>query len=140
MQALAAITKRLQVLHDGGYAHRNIKPSNILWLPHSNSWALTDLRCAARIGEPAAAARDLRLAYAAPELAPRPGSGRRNGGARLQRVEAASDAWALGVIAVQLLTGSCPLDDSTASSRKEVRPSAHALVKHASMDWTSSLK
>jgi serine/threonine protein kinase len=50
LTVLVHLAERLQSLHAAGVAHRDVKPSNILWRPRANAWALIDLGCAARIG------------------------------------------------------------------------------------------
>ena len=39
-------------LHGFGYAHRDIKPGNILRRPKQHDWTLIDFGCTARIGVP----------------------------------------------------------------------------------------
>jgi hypothetical protein len=50
LEVLCAVTESLERLHRLGLAHRNIKPSNILWLPRQEKWTLCDFGCAAKIG------------------------------------------------------------------------------------------
>lgn len=52
MQVLDLSVKALAELHGVGYAHRDIKPGNILRRPDQNDWTLIDLGCAASIGVP----------------------------------------------------------------------------------------
>ena len=87
-------------MHDVGYVHRNVKPANIMWLPRDESWTLIDFGCTARAG--AGAPLRFSLAYAAPEVVH----------ASLARppvtqmtVLPAVDAWSLGVVAYEVLTG-----------------------------------
>ena len=42
--------RALTALHSAGYAHRNIKPSNILRRPQKHDWMLSDFGCSAPIG------------------------------------------------------------------------------------------
>jgi serine/threonine protein kinase len=46
-QVLGQILKSLKAMHDGGYAHRNLKPSNVLRRGSHNDWVLADFACAA---------------------------------------------------------------------------------------------
>lgn len=97
MQILGHVSQRVSELHDAGYVHRHLKPGNILWQRRTHTWVLIDFGLAARINRTARVACGT-PPYAAPETA-----------AALQRrqrtttAEAAIDAWAMGVIAFELL-------------------------------------
>jgi hypothetical protein len=64
VQVVRQIAERLSALHAAGYAHRDVKPNNILRLPR-HGWILIDYGCTARIGE--LVAPQVTLEYAAPE-------------------------------------------------------------------------
>ena len=50
LQALSHAVRSLRRLHEFGYAHRDIKPGNILRRPRQHDWTLIDFGCCARIG------------------------------------------------------------------------------------------
>ena len=98
MQVLSNVALRLAVMHETGFVHRDVKPANVMWLPRENRWTVIDFGCSARIGE--VAPLSFTLAYAAPEVVEAHEEGR---GA--VRATEALDAWSLGVMAFELLTG-----------------------------------
>jgi Phosphotransferase enzyme family len=49
-QALINIAERLQLLHQAGYVHGDIKPSNVLWLADMHAWTLIDFGSAVKAG------------------------------------------------------------------------------------------
>jgi serine/threonine protein kinase len=50
-QALLDVAQRLLAVHDAGYVHGDLKPSNILWLAQPHAWTLIDFGSAALTGE-----------------------------------------------------------------------------------------
>eukprot|EP00892_Ulva_mutabilis_P004417 jgi/Ulvmu1/2347/UM013_0195.1 len=98
MPVLANIAKRLEDMHNAGYAHRDLKPGNVMWLPRENQWTLIDFGAAGRIGEEAPLT--FTFAYAAPEVL-----AALHRGESSVAVSPAVDAWALGVMIFELLTG-----------------------------------
>ena len=52
VQALSHAVRALRRLHSCGYAHRDIKPGNILRRPKQHDWTLIDFGCTAQIGTP----------------------------------------------------------------------------------------
>ena len=114
MQVLSNISKRLADMHAAGYVHRDLKPANVMWLPRENRWTVIDFGCVARAGE--VAPLNFTVAYAAPEVVR---------AFFLQRhyIEStpALDAWSLGVMAFELLTGA-PAFNHLADGRARVRP------------------
>ena len=42
VQIIHHICECLSDLHSSGYAHRDLKPGNIMWLPSQNRWTLID--------------------------------------------------------------------------------------------------
>jgi eukaryotic-like serine/threonine-protein kinase len=113
MQVLANVAKRLEAMHKAGYAHRDLKPANVMWLPRENQWTLIDFGCAAKIGQEAPLS--FTLAYAAPEVI-------RvwHQGGKTCEATAAVDAWSLGVMVYELLTGR-PAFDVFMQGRDAVR-------------------
>ena len=103
VQVLSNISQRLADMHGAGFVHRDLKPANVMWLPRQNRWTVIDFGCIARTGD--AAPLNFTLTYAAPEVVHAFVSG-------LQIIHAtpALDAWALGVMAFELLTGSPAFD------------------------------
>eukprot|EP00892_Ulva_mutabilis_P012074 jgi/Ulvmu1/9239/UM005_0339.1 len=95
---LAHVAARLLDIHEAGMVHRDIKPSNIMLLPHENRWTVIDFGIAAAAGEEAPLA--CTAAYAPPEVVLA-----LDAGARRMVADTAMDAWALGVVAFELLTG-----------------------------------
>ena len=98
LQVLSNVASRLAVMHEAGYVHRDLKPANVMWLPRENRWIVIDFGCVARIGD--AVPLSFTLAYASPEVVQAHEVG-------IARMEAwpALDAWSLGVMAFELLTG-----------------------------------
>jgi serine/threonine protein kinase len=45
VQVLGQVLKALMALHGAGYAHCNIKPSNILQREKQHDWVLSDFAC-----------------------------------------------------------------------------------------------
>ena len=99
-------------MHDAGCVHRDLKPANVMWLPRANRWTLIDFGCVARVGQQAPL--QFTVAYAAPEII-------RSFFMQQCVVEAtpALDAWSLGVMAFELLTGA-PAFDILADGRARV--------------------
>lgn len=50
MQLLSHVLRGMKALHEEGYAHCNIKPSNILRRLRQHDWILADMACVARVG------------------------------------------------------------------------------------------
>ena len=98
LQVLSHVSARQADIHEAGYVHRDMKPANVMWLPRENRWTVIDFGCTARTGESIALA--FTLTYAAPEVV-------RAFESQQRRMEAspAVDAWALGVMAFEPLTG-----------------------------------
>ena len=115
MQVLAHVAKRLQALHAAGYVHRDLKPANVMWLPRENRWTLIDFGCAAAAGGKAPLAFTLR--YAAPEVV-----AAWQTGAGSVLVTPALDAWSLGVMAVELLSGEPVFPPQTLQEKVRARP------------------
>lgn len=103
IQVLTHVAERLKDLHAAGYAHRDIKPGNIMWLPRQNRWTIIDFGCAARIGEETSLG--FSPAYAAPEVIRAYTSGKRS-----IKATSAVDAWSVGVMAIELFTGKSVFD------------------------------
>ena len=99
MQIIQHICECLVDLHASGYVHRDLKPANMMWLPSQNRWTLIDFGCAARIGEQACTG--FSLMYAAPEVLRAYYREQRH----TVQATTALDAWAVGIIAVELFSG-----------------------------------
>jgi serine/threonine protein kinase len=50
MQVLHHIAKRLESMHNAGWAHLDLKPGNVLRRPVKHAWTLIDFGCSAKIG------------------------------------------------------------------------------------------
>ena len=98
MQIIQHVAERLEDLHHAGYVHRDLKLSNIMWLPRENRWTLIDFGCAAPIGQTAPLRYSLK--YAAPEVVRAVRAGERTIVAR-----ESMDAWSLGIVAMELFGG-----------------------------------
>ena len=96
-QTIMHIAERLEALHAAGYVHRDLKPSNVIWLSRRNRWTVIDFGCVAEIGAPCRAA--FSLPYVAPETL------RAHAQKSALTASVAVDAWSLGVMFFELLTG-----------------------------------
>lgn len=97
VQVVKHTAERLKALHAAGYVHRDLKPANVMWLPRENRWTTIDFGCVAPVRSQRMAALSVR--YAAPEAV----HAYRQGRAMI--VDESLDAWSLGVLAYELLTG-----------------------------------
>lgn len=106
MQVLAHVAVCLRDMHGAGFVHCDIKPSNIMLLAAGNRWTIADLSTAAAIGSQVSTAGG--NAWTAPEVVVAAAHN-----ALTIPAAPAMDAWALGLVAFQLLTGQqamCPDD------------------------------
>ena len=83
--------------HQHKIVHRDLKPSNVIWLARRNRWTVIDFGCVAPIGA------KCRPAYSLPYVAPE--TLRAHGASKAVTASVATDAWSLGVMFFELLTG-----------------------------------
>lgn len=114
MQVMCQVAQCLAELHEQGWVHRALTPATIMFLPRTGAWALINMDLAARFGEPVPVAYT--RAYAAPEVV-----AAHTAESPVTVAAPAVDAWALGVIAFELLTGK-PAFHLLSGGVEEVRP------------------
>eukprot|EP00892_Ulva_mutabilis_P007872 jgi/Ulvmu1/5457/UM227_0002.1 len=95
--ALADIAAVIETLHSKGWAHRNLKPSNVLFLAEGERWVLCDLERCSRVGQTAPASPPCE--YTAPEVWASMQT------AQPSTVTAAADVWAVGALMFEAATG-----------------------------------
>eukprot|EP00892_Ulva_mutabilis_P005913 jgi/Ulvmu1/3694/UM017_0111.1 len=127
-QALSHAVRALRRLHEFGYAHRDIKPGNILRRPKQHDWTLIDFGCTAQIGSTAGLSFSLK--YAAPEVVHA-----LEVGSRSIHVDAAVDIWAIGVIAFELLTGDHAFPTHNMSAAEAEHAAREAIAGRAALPW-----
>ena len=101
MQVLLHVANKLHQIHGAGYAHRDVKPSNIILDSGTKQWVLIDFASAAQIGT------NQMLSYTPKFAPPELGQIIMKGQSHFV-VSGAVDVWALGIMAWTLLTGSLP--------------------------------
>jgi len=89
------VGKAVECLHSLGYAHRDLKPDNIM--KFGEKWKLIDFDSVCQIGEDSNIAYTPR--YAAPEVVKEDERGERK-----IKVESEHDMWSLGVIAYEVFS------------------------------------
>lgn len=113
---LQPFLRGLQFLHSAGIAHRDIKPENVLFAS-SMVLKIADFGLAVNLREEPAVTRVGTLDYMAPEVLRCPL--KRHPGDNKSREDlqyaTAVDAWAVGVLAFELLTGRAPFAAAGAS-------------------------
>eukprot|EP00892_Ulva_mutabilis_P005772 jgi/Ulvmu1/3567/UM167_0001.1 len=127
-QALSHAVRALRKLHDFGYAHRDVKPGNILRRPKQHDWTLIDFGCTALIGSTASLSFSLK--YAAPEVVHA-----LEAGSKTIHVDAAVDMWAVGVIAFELLTGERAFPTHNMSAAESEQAAQDAIAGRAPLLW-----
>lgn len=97
-QVVSQVAACLREIHAAGFVHGAVKPAHIVLHRAQNRWALVDFDRAAAAG--AVKPPDPMLPYAPPEAVVAAVSGQHG-----VFVDPAQDAWALGVVTFELLTG-----------------------------------
>lgn len=110
LQVLAHAATRLRDVHAANFVHGAVKPAHILLLPRENRWTLVDFDRAAAVGEEVTP--EAQLDYSPPEVLAAAASGSES-----IRAHPSQDAWALGVVAFELLTGKKALDPARDGQR-----------------------
>lgn len=93
LKAMAEVAEALADVHTHGYAHRDVKPGNLLYDDATKRWKLNDFGCAATVVAGQVVTKNYcgTPAYAAPEHATNPGP--------------KADIYAVGVMLYELLVG-----------------------------------
>eukprot|EP00892_Ulva_mutabilis_P005656 jgi/Ulvmu1/3462/UM016_0082.1 len=127
-QSLSHAVRALTRLHSCGYAHRDVKPGNILRRPNQHDWTLIDFGCTAQIGTIASLSYSLR--YTPPEVVRELEAGHKT-----IKVDPAVDIWAIGVIAFELLTGARALPSSGMDPDAAEQAALDAISGRTPLPW-----
>lgn len=106
VQVLSNVSKCVADIHGAGYVHRDFTPTSIVYQPTSMKFVPIGFSSSERVG--GTRAHSFALVYAAPEVVAY--ADEHPGSEKSLEASTAMDAWSMGVIAVQLLTGTAPLD------------------------------
>lgn len=108
---LSSVAQRLAALHDAGYVHCALNPAKVILMAATRRWAVVGFSRAAPAGT--VTPLNFTLAYAAPEAVRAFVRGHRH-----ITADEALDAWALGVMAYEVLTGSLAFNIVTGGQAK----------------------